>query len=223
MDEFKLEIIERRIEKTIEALKRNNMEGFYAPTSDIAVDMLKSLLTPGSTVSHGGSVTLKETKIIKLLESGKYNYVKPERPSPNGLTPEESANISRKAFFADYYLTSSNAITEDGLLYNVDGTSNRVAAMMFGPKNVIVIAGYNKIVCNLDEAINRVKSICAPANAFRLGLDTCCNKSGKCSSDSTHSSGCDSAERICSSYTVLAKQKIPGRIKVIFIAEELGY
>lgn len=220
MDNFKLEAIERRIEKTIAALKRNNMEGYYAQNIEGALEILKGMLKPGSTVSHGGSVTLKEAKVIKLLDSGKYNYIKPERPSPDGLTAEESANISRKAFFVDYYLTSSNAITENGLLYNVDGTANRVAAMMFGPKNVIVIAGYNKIVCNLEEAVNRVKSICAPANALRFGLDTSCNASSGCCPEEN---GCSAAERICSSYTVLAKQKIPGRIKVIFIGEELGY
>lgn len=227
MDNFKLAAMEKRINKTISALKKNNMDAFYAKTSQDAINIIENYLTDGMTISNGGSVTLKENGIINILDSGKYNYIKAERAKNGGLTREESADIARKAFFADVYFTSSNAITEDGLLYNVDGFANRVAALIFGPKTVFVVAGYNKIVHDLNDAVKRVKSICAPANTQRLDLETYCNKTGECSSFSKSQpgmcDGCESPDRICCTYTVLAKQRIPGRIKVIIIGESLGY
>ena len=130
------------------------------------------------------------------------------------------------AFCADAYLTSSNAITEQGELFNVDGNCNRVAAMLFGPKSVIVVAGYNKIVANLEEAVLRLKKVAAPANCIRLNRDTYCAHAGECKGVcGSMTEGCSSPDRICAGYTVIAKQqpKYAGRIKVILVGEELGY
>ena len=124
--------------------------------------------------------------------------------------------IFRKSFFSDTYLTSTNAITENGELYNVDGYGNRVAAMIYGPKSVIVVAGINKIVKDLDQAVERVKRIAAPANSIRLDKNTPCTKTGYCVD-------CKKDDRICCSYTVLGHQKQKNRIKVILVGESLGY
>lgn len=122
----------------------------------------------------------------------------------------------REAFFADTYLTSTNALTEEGELYNVDGNGNRVAAMLFGPKQVIVVAGYNKIVADMEAACRRIEKIAAPANVVRLGLSAPCAQTGEC----MH---CHSEGRICCDYVRMGMQRTPGRIKVIIVGEPLGY
>ena len=213
------------INKTIENLKRNNMLPFYCETKEEAKDIVLSLLKEGDTVSHGGSVTLKEIGIISELKSGKYNYL--DRGA-EGLTREQVEEIYRKCYFADAYLSSSNAVTENGELYNVDGNSNRVSAILYGPKSVIMVCGYNKIVKNLEEAAKRVKEIAAPKNTVRLNLDTYCNKTGHCVSLDNEEcpemcSGCHSEGRICCNFVVTAQQRHKDRIKVIIVGEELGY
>lgn len=141
------------------------------------MELAKSLVCPGATVTHGGSETLIQLGIPELLSGGDYNYL--DR-SAEGLTREQVEEIYRKSYFADYYFTSSNAVTETGELYNVDGNSNRVSAILYGPKNVLVFVGINKIVRDINEAITRVKTIAAPANTLRLSCDTPCAKTGEC-------------------------------------------
>ena len=170
-------------------------------------------------------VTLKEIGIIPELKSGRYNYL--DRGA-EGLTREQVEEIYRKCYFADAYLSSSNAVTENGELYNVDGNSNRVSAILYGPKSVIMVCGYNKIVKNLEEAAKRVKEIAAPKNTVRLNLDTYCNKIGHCVSLDNEEcpemcSGCHSEGRICCNFVVTAQQRHKDRIKVIIVGEELGY
>ena len=159
-----------------------------------------------------------------MLSNGDYTLYNRNR---EGITPEEISDIYRKAFSCDAYITSSNAITEKGELYNVDGNSNRVAAMLFGPRKVIVVAGYNQIVKDIDEAIERVKNVAAPVNCMRLGIDNYCSKTGSCIScsekDADMPSGCKSDSRICCNYTVMAQQRNKDRVKVILVAEQLGY
>ena len=174
---------------------------------------MQSLLQPGQTVTCGGSVTLSECGIIDLLRSGQYHYLDRDRPD---LTPEQKKQIFRQAFSADVYLMSSNAVTEEGELYNVDGNSNRVAALAYGPDSVIVVAGCNKIVPDLAAAVERVKKIAAPVNATRLHCSTPCAKTGECMN-------CHSDGRICCNYLVSAQQRHQDRIKVILVGEELGY
>ncbi len=210
------------IEKTMENLRKNNMEAFFVETKEDALKLLESLLSKGETVSVGGSVTLSEIGALDLLRNGDYNFLDRYQ---EGLTREEITEIFRKSFFADSYVTSTNALTEDGELYNVDGNSNRVAAMLFGPKSVIVIAGKNKIVDSLTAAEKRVKTIAAPKNVKRLSMNTYCSVKGTCmgAEDEKLCAGCTSEDRICASYTVMARQRIKGRVKVIIVNEELGY
>lgn len=160
MDANKKAVIEARIMAVGEKLKKNNMEFYYAPTAADVCPIVDSLMKEGDTVTHGGSVSMGECGIMELLKSGKYNYLDRSKAT----TPEETKEIYRQAFFADVYISSANAITEDGVLYNVDGNSNRIAAIAYGPDSVIVIAGYNKIVKDLNEAEIRVKREAAPPN-----------------------------------------------------------
>jgi L-lactate utilization protein LutB len=219
MDENKWEILRLRIEKTMEQLRKNRMEAYYAENKGQALHLVEELLNEGDVVTNGGSVTLTECGVIDLLRSGKYRYL--DRAAP-GTTPDAVREIYLQAFRADAYLMSANAVTENGELYNVDGNSNRVAALLYGPKSVIVVAGYNKLVRNVEEAIARVKQTAAPANAARLHCGTPCTHTGVCQSDAV-GGGCRSEKRICANYVLSSYQREPGRIKVILVGEELGY
>lgn len=210
-----------RIKKTVKALNDNGMPCTFVESKEDVIPLIKTILKPGDTVSHGGSETLKECGVRELLTSGEYNYL--DRSAP-GITPDEITEIYRKSFFADVYLSSANAITENGELYNVDGNSNRVAAIAYGPSKVIIVAGINKIVPDLDAAIKRVKTIAAPKNTKRLGCKTYCEAKGECAGiagDMCY--GCKSDARICCNYLISAKQRVSGRINVILVGEELGY
>lgn len=211
------------INRTMEKLRMNNMAAYYVETADQVVDLVKTLINEGETVTHGGSETIKQCGIVDLLNSGAYHYLDRSKAE----TPEEVEKIYREAYFADTYFASANAVTEGGLLYNVDGNSNRVSALLYGPKQVIMICGYNKIVKDLDEATYRVKKFASPQNTKRLGCDTYCAKAGECLSVGTDASfmcdGCRSEDRICCNYVICAKQRHKDRIKVIFVGEELGY
>ena len=211
------------IEKTITALKSNRMDVYHVGTAAEAKELALSMIPEGSSIASGGSVTLAETGILDAVKNGNYNYI--DRMAP-GLTQEQKEAAMIAAFGVDFYLSSANAITEDGELYNVDGNSNRVAALIYGPKNVIVVAGVNKLVKNLDEAVLRVKTIAAPKNAARLSCNTPCAKLGHCISlerNGGMTDGCKTPARICANFTVMAYQRHALRTKVILVDESLGY
>ena len=225
MHEIMKEMQEIRVRTTMENLRRNNIEAIFVPTAADALSALKSYLTPGCTVGVGGSVTLDEIGALELLRSGDYDFL--DRYAPD-LTPAQIKDIYRRSLLSDVYVMSANAITENGELYNVDGRSNRVAALLYGPDSVVVIAGVNKIVANIDEAIRRHKTTAAPANAARLHCNTPCVRTGKCVSlmrqgDDSMCAGCASEDRICANYVVSARQRERGRIKVILVGETLGF
>lgn len=219
-----ISVMKAKIEKTMENLRRNNMKPYYVDTKEEVVPLIKTLVNEGDTVSNGGSVTLKQTGVMDLLKSGKYNYLDRSR---EGITREEVEQVYRDTYSADVYFASSNAITESGYLYNVDGNSNRVSAILYGPKSVVLVCGYNKIVKDIDEAVKRVKTLAAPPNTVRLGCDTYCAEMGSCMSLSNDSSemcdGCHSKARICCNFVISAQQRHIDRIKVIIVGEELGY
>lgn len=212
------------MKQIMEKLRKNNMEPYYVEKVDEVVPLVESLLKDGETVSAGGSLSLKQTGVIELLKSGKYNFL--DR-SKEGLTADDIREIYIKTFGADTYFASANAITKNGEIYNVDGNANRVSAILFGPKQVILVVGVNKIVDTLDDAIRRVKEISAPFNTRRLSCETYCNKTGHCISlnadNPSMCDGCDSDARVCCSYTVLAHQRIKNRIKIILVNEDLGF
>lgn len=224
MDSHAKAILEKRIVKVTENLRKNNMQVHYVESKADVVDKVAELLKDGDTVGIGGSQSIFESGVFDLLRSGKYNFLDRYK---EGLSREEIEKIYVKSFSADAYICSSNAITEKGELYNVDGSSNRVAAICYGPKSVIIIAGYNKIVKNFEEAVKRVKSIAAPANCDRLNCNTYCKEKGECISFLTDASditnGCSSPDRTCCNYVFSAYQRKKDRIKVILVGEELGY
>lgn len=212
------------INKVAENLNRNNMQSFVVEKKDEILPLLKNLLSEGASVGVGGSVTLDEIGVIPFLREGNYSFF--DRYA-EGLTRPEAVEIMRKALLADTFITSSNAVTEKGELYNVDGNGNRVAALCFGPKEVIVIVGANKIVKDLKAAEERVKTIAAPKNCTRLGLETPCFKNGECASMKMENretcDGCFGEKRICCTYVLSGYQRIKDRIKVIICKENLGY
>lgn len=213
MSENMKRLQEIKIKRTIEALKENGINGYSVKDKEQLKELVKSIIEKGSIVTVGGSMTLFEAGIIDLLRNGDYNFLDRYK---EGLTRDEIEKIYRDAFSSDYYITSTNALTEKGELYNVDGNGNRVAAMIYGPKKVIVIAGVNKIVKDLDAAIVRMKEIAAPANAIRLNRNTPCSKVGHCCD-------CKSPEKICRDYTVIRSQGDKERFHVIIVEENLGY
>lgn len=211
------------IEKTMKNLEKNGIKAFYAETREQVVPIIKTLVKKGESVSNGGSESLKECGVFELLKNGDYDFI-----DRSGLEGEELRNAYIRAFGCDSYFCSSNAITENGELYNVDGNSNRIACIVFGPRQVIMVVGVNKIVKNIDMAFERVKTTCAPANTKRLGCATPCRTSGQCISLGQPEAplvcdGCASPQRVCCNYVISAKQRHKDRIKVILVNESLGY
>lgn len=211
--------LEMQLERTVKALQSNRMDACWVRTKEEALEKVKALLPKGALTASGGSMTLEECGVTALLRSGDYDYL--DRAA---VQKEEIQDLYRRSFFADCYLMSSNAVTESGELYNVDGNGNRVAALIFGPETVIVVAGANKIVRDIPAAVQRVKAIAAPANSTRLNTGTPCIECGFCvgiKGDLT--AGCKTEYRICCQYVVSGYQHHPNRIKVILVAENLGY
>jgi len=213
---------EQKAKTAIENLQKNRMEAFYVGKTADVCSKVKELIREGDSVAAGGSMTLDETGVTTMLRSGDYRFI--DRNVP-GLDPEAVRRIYLDSFDADVYMTSSNAVTLKGELFNVDGTSNRIAALCFGPRSVIVIVGINKIVPDIRSAVRRVKQTAAPANCVRLDKKTYCAATGYCqgidSDDIT--AGCSGPDRICCSYLISAMQQERGRIKVIIVGEDLGF
>lgn len=201
------------VTRTIKSLEENNMNGYYVETKEELISKIDQIVNEGSVVSCGGSVTLFETGVIEHLRSGRFKFLDRYKP---GLSKDDIKDIYRKAFSADAYFASCNAVTENGELYNVDGTGNRVAAMMYGPDKVVLVCSINKIVKDVDAAIERNRRIAAPINAKRLNRATPCAKVGYCMD-------CKSKDRICNEFTLIARQNIKERIHVIFINDNVGY
>lgn len=215
--------MEKYIETTMENLERNNIKPFYVEKREEVVPLIKTLVKKGESISCGGSVTLHECEVdTKILKSGDYDFI-----DRSGLQGEELREAYGKAFMCDTFFTSSNAVTERGELYNVDGNSNRVACIVYGPRQVIMVVGKNKIVPNINDAVERVKKTAAPPNTVRLSCDTPCAKLGECVSLSNENAficdGCHGDSRICCNYVISAQQRHKDRIKVIIVNENLGY
>jgi hypothetical protein len=213
MDQNTEFVTQCHIERTIENLKKNRMNGYYAVNQEELMEILDGLCERKSTVSVGGSMTLKETGVLDWLREEDFEFY--DRYA-EGLTPVDITALYRKSFGANYYFTSTNALTEAGELVNIDGTGNRVASMIYGPDKVIVIVGINKLVRDEAAAWERLRNFAAPANSVRLSRKTPCAATGQCSN-------CNSPERICASYVTIRRQMNPDRIHVILVDEHLGY
>jgi len=200
-------------QKVIKGLEKRNFNGYYCETAEAAVEKAMAMLEDGASAAWGGSETLKQTGLIERLKQAD-NLQVIDRDAAQ--TPEEKRQIYFKCSAADYYFMSSNAITQDGELVNVDGMGNRVACLIYGPANIIILAGMNKIVPDVRSGIERVRYTAAPPNANRLGLKTPCASAGYCMD-------CHVPDCICSDIVITRRSKEKGRIKVILIGEDSGY
>jgi L-lactate utilization protein LutB len=202
-----------RLENVKRALERNGMQATVVATGKEACREALSTIPGGAGVGLGGSKTVKEIGLLGALREGDYRLFDQYR---EGLSREESTDLRKQGTHADYFVSGSNAITDDGKIVNVDGMGNRLAGFCFGPRRVVIIAGRNKVVTDLDAALARVRNVAAPINARRFGLKTPCAVTGRCTD-------CDSPERICNLTLIIERQKAEGRIKVILVNEDLGY
>ena len=199
-------------EKIIKGLKSRHMEGFFAEDREEALKIALDLIPEGSSVSWGGTMSAKEIGLTQILSEGNYNYI-----DRNGAgTKEEKRKKEIEAYGCDYYIASSNAITEDGILVNLDGNANRVSCIAYGPEHVIMIVGMNKVTPDLDAAISRTRHEAAPINAQRFDIDTPCNITGACGD-------CKSPDSICCHLLITRLERHPDRIKVILVNDSLGY
>lgn len=196
----------------IKNLKKRQMEGYYFDTSNEAVENILSLIPNGSSISRGGSRTLAEIGLLEAIKNGDYTIF--DRHSTDD--PLEKRQIYTQIFNCDYFLMSTNAITMDGELVNIDGIGNRVASLCFGPKHVIVVAGMNKVVSDLESGLKRAQNVASAANNIRFNHNTPCATTGRCSN-------CVVADCICSQIVVTRFSKDNERIKVFLIGENFGF
>jgi len=204
---------EMQVKRTIEALKKNNFDARFAQDSSDALKQVFSMMPSGSTVGLGGSMTLSQ---IGFFDEAKKHPLTLLNPGTPGFSPDDALNMRKAILTADVFLASCNAVTEDGKLYNVDASGNRVAAMTFGPKKVILVCGVNKIVKDIAEAEVRVREWTAPMNARRLTYKTPCAETGECVD-------CSSPQRICNVYVVFAKKPARTDMTVLIVGEALGF
>ena len=205
-----------RINRVKQALELNNFEVFTANEVNQLKDLLQNKIIPSinaKSVGWGGSLTLSSMGLIEYLKDKK--DIECFDPFEKGLSSDESLEVRKQCLTADLFMSGTNAVTESGKLVNLDMTGNRVSGICFGPKNVLIVLGRNKIVKNIDDAITRIKSYAAPTNAMRLNKNTPCVKTGTCED-------CHKIDRICNIWSIVEKAYPKGRIKIVLINKELG-
>ncbi|OGQ02673.1 MAG: hypothetical protein A2026_19685 [Deltaproteobacteria bacterium RBG_19FT_COMBO_46_12] len=212
MEQWEQWFREKQVERTIKALKKNRFEALFVPDAKAAFEEVMKRIPDGVTVGTGGSVTLTQMGLQEALSKRKVQFIWPQQQAKND---EDRLDLFRKSFVSDIFLTSTNALTESGELFNVDATGNRVGATFIGPKKTIVVCGVNKIVKDLDAAEKRVREWAAPQNAKRLNRKTPCVETGICED-------CSSPDRICNIYVTLAKKPARTEVVVILVGEDLG-
>ena len=212
MDANKKENYRHLGETMIKRFERRNMDAIYCDTCEEAVKAVLDMMPAGSTVTWGGSMTLDEAGIRDAVRAGGYEVV--ERKS--GLSGDELQSILGKQMMSDYFLMSTNAFTRDGELVNIDGMGTRLAFLIAGPKHVIVVCGMNKLTTDVHAAFKRIHDVASPANTVRLNLNTPCAKTGICGD-------CMGKETICCQEVITRYSRVPGRITVVMVGEDLGY
>lgn len=195
----------------IKGLESRNMSGYYAKTREDALKIALSLIPEGSKVTNGGSYSIQEIGLYDAMIKGNYEYVDREH-----IAPENKREAELFAYNADVYLGSVNAISNDGVLINIDGNSNRVSAYAYGPKKLVLIVGMNKVASDVDSAIKRARNSAATMNVQRFGLETPCTKTGTCIN-------CKSPDTICCQFLITRFSRHKGRIHVILVNDELGF
>ncbi len=195
--------------KVIKGLASRNMEGYYAKDREEAKKIALSLIREGDSVTMGGCMSAHEIGLVTALKEGNYRFIDRDE------IPDKRAAMLA-AYDADVFLASANAITEDGILVNIDGNANRVSAIAQGPREVLLIVGMNKVCPDVETAIKRARNVAAPINAQRFGLSTPCSKTGSCMN-------CKSPDTICCQILITRFSRHPGRIRVILVNDSLGF
>ena len=195
--------------KVVRGLESRNMAGYWAADRKAALETALSLIPEGASVAMGGCMSAREIGLVDALKAGNYRFI--DRDSY-----EDKRAAMLAAYDADVFLSSANAITEDGVIVNIDGNSNRVSAIAQGPRKVVFIVGMNKVCADFDSALKRARNVAAPINAQRFGLDTPCAKTGACMD-------CKSPDTICCQFLVTRFSRHAGRIHVVLVGESLGY
>lgn len=196
-------------QKVIKGLESRNMSGYYAHDKEEALKLALELIPEGSTVTMGGCMSAGEIGLVDALKEGNYTFL-------DRGTYADPRQALLDAYDADVFLVSANAMTEDGILVNIDGNANRVSCIAQGPKKVVFIVGMNKVCSDVDGALKRARNVAAPINAQRFGLNTPCSKTGSCLN-------CKSPDTICCQFLVTRYSKHPGRIHVIIVNDNLGF
>ena len=196
-------------QKVIKGIESRNMSGYYAANAEEACRIALELIPEGSTVTMGGAMSAHEIGLVDLLKNGSRNFI-----DRDAVEDKRAAMLA--AYDADVFISSANAITEDGVMVNIDGNSNRVSAIAQGPKKVVFIVGMNKVCSDIDGAMKRARNVAAPTNAQRFGLNTPCAKTGACMN-------CKSPDTICCQFLITRFSRHPGRIHIILVNENLGF
>ena len=200
---------EKLAQKVIKGLESRNMKGFYAANKEEALQLALSMIPEQSTITMGGGMSVHEIGLVDALKAGNYNFIDRDE-----YATRRAASLL--AYDADFYLASANAITEDGVMVNIDGAANRVSALAFGPKKVILIVGMNKVCDDVDGAMKRARNVAAPINAQRFGLNTPCSQTGACAN-------CKSPDTICCQFLITRFSREKDRISVILVNDDLGF
>ena len=196
-------------QRVIRGLKSRNMTGYYAATREEALELALSLIPEGSSVTMGGCMSAREICLTDALKAGSYNFI-----DRDNYEDKRAAMLA--AYDADVFISSANAMTEDGVIVNIDGNSNRVSAIAQGPRKVLFIVGMNKVCRDTDSALKRARNVAAPINAQRFGLSTPCTKTGSCMD-------CKSPDTICCQFLITRYSRHQNRIHVILVNDSLGY
>ena len=196
-------------QKVIKGLESRNMSGYFASTKEEALKLAMVLIPTGASVTMGGAMSAHEIGLVKALKEGSYNFIDRDEY-------EDKRAAMLAAYDADVFLSSANAITEDGILVNIDGNANRVSAIAQGPKKVVFIVGMNKVCADVDSALKRARNVAAPINAQRFGLSTPCSSTGSCMN-------CKSPDTICCQFLITRVSKHKERIHVILVNDNLGF
>ena len=196
-------------QKVIKGLESRNMSGYYAANREEALALALSLIPEGASVAMGGCMSAHEIGLVDALKAGDYRFV-----DRDAIADKRAAMLA--AYDADVFLSSANAITEDGVIVNIDGNSNRVSAIAQGPRKVVFIVGMNKVCPDVDSAMKRARGVAAPTNAQRFGLSTPCSKTGACAD-------CKSPDTICCQILITRFSRHPGRIHVVLVNDSLGF
>ena len=196
-------------QKVIKGLESRNMTGYYAENAEEALKKALELIPENSSIARGGAMSVHEIGLVKALKEGPYNFIDRD-------AVEDKRKAALMTYDADFFLSSANAMTDDGMIVNIDGNANRVSAIAFGPKKVLFIVGLNKVCSDLDSAMKRARNVAAPSNTQRFPIDTPCKKTGTCFD-------CKSPDTICCQFLVTRYSRHDDRIHVILVNDQLGF